>query len=266
MPELLIAAIAVSLGLAVALIASRWRAVTILEYQQAIKFTNGRFVEVLGGGRHRIWHPRTSLQIVDMREAQLAIPGQELVTRDGVSVKLSLAVRYRIADPRKALTEVESYLGATYVVLQVALREVIGGLTIDDVLSTRDALGSQVGDRSRGEIAEMGVDLLSVKVKDLMFPGPMKKVFAQVIEARQQGLASLEKARGETAALRSLANAARMVDASPSLLQLRLLQQLASSAGNTLIVGLPQSSTPLPVRTDHHLDTGPEIPTSEDEG
>jgi len=103
--------------------------------------------------------------------------------------------------------------------------------------------------------------LLSVQVKDLMFPGPLKKVFAQVTEARQQGLAAVEKARGETAALRGPANAARLVDANPALLHLRTLQQLSASSGNTLIVGLPPGSTPVPVSGQQ--PTEPRIETAE---
>jgi regulator of protease activity HflC (stomatin/prohibitin superfamily) len=111
------------------------------------------------------------------------------------------------------------------------------------------------------------MELMSVDVKDLMFPGPLKKVFAQVIEARQQGLASLEKARGETAAMRSLANAARMVDDNPSLLQLRILQQLESTSGNTVVLGLPAGSGPLPIRERvvGEIDSAPTEPSADAE-
>ncbi|MBI4316920.1 MAG: hypothetical protein HY675_00400 [Chloroflexi bacterium] len=81
-----------------------------------------------------------------------------------------------------------------------------------------------------------------------MFPGELKKVFSQVVKARQEGLAALEKARGETAALRNLANAARLVEEKPTLLQIRMLQQLGEGSGNILVLGVPPAGMPLPLR------------------
>jgi hypothetical protein len=92
----------------------------------------------------------------------------------------------------------------------------------------------------------LGLKLILADVKDMMFSGEMKKAFAQVVKAQKEGQAALEKARGETAALRNLANAARIMDDNPNLLQLRALQALAESGGNTLVLGLPGVSIPLP--------------------
>jgi regulator of protease activity HflC (stomatin/prohibitin superfamily) len=146
-----------------------------------------------------------------------------------------------------------------YSIIQVALREAAGARAIDDLLERRDEVGADVLRRSTERVRELGIELSSADVKDLMFPGPMKRLFAQVVEARQQGLAALEKARGETAALRNLANAARLVDANPSLLQLRLLQQLESKSGNTLVLGMPATTTPLPLRTTEPETRAPEL-------
>lgn len=110
--------------------------------------------------------------------------------------------------------------------------------------------------RPRAE--ELGLDLRSVDLRDLTFPGDLKRTFAQVVAARHEGLAALERARGETAALRNLANAARMMEGNPALLHLRLIQQLGSAGGNTIVLGLPASTTPLPVRGDS--GETPEIP------
>jgi regulator of protease activity HflC (stomatin/prohibitin superfamily) len=236
--------------------------VTVFEYQRGLKFVNGRFTGVAEPGRHWLWRPSQQIQVVDTREAVLQMPGQEVVTADGISVKLTLGIRYRIADPVTAITKVEDVRTASYLLLQVALREVVASMAIDDLLAHRDTIGPAVQERCSESVIAIGMELVSVQVRDLMFPGPLKRVFAQVTDARQQGLAALEKARGETAALRSLANAARLVDQSPSLLQLRTLQQLAGSSGNTVIVGLPPSSTPVPVR--HSAEPrlpGPQEPT-----
>jgi hypothetical protein len=100
-------------------------------------------------------------------------------------------------------------------------------------------------------------------LRDLTFPGELKKIFTQTIKARQEGLAALEKARSETAALRNLANAAALVERNPSLMQLRALQVVAEHPGNTLVMGMPggSSAIPLPPRTEPQLPAaGPENP------
>jgi len=86
-----------------------------------------------------------------------------------------------------------------------------------------------------------------VNLKDITFPGDLKKIYSQVVLAQKEGQAALERARGETAALRSLANAAQLVSANPALMQLRLLQQVAASSGNTIILGVPATSNPIPI-------------------
>ena len=235
--------------------------VTVYEYQRGLRFRDGRLDGVLEPGAYWVYRPSTTIVAVDMREVVAPIPGQEVVTSDGFSVKLSLAVRQKVVDPVVAWTKVESYHGVVYSVVQVALRDVVGSMTIDDLLQHRTGVGPAVLERSAEPAKAVGVELVAVDVKDLMFPGPLKRTFAQVVEARQQGLAALEKARGETAALRNLANAARMVESNPSLLQLRLLQQLETSSGNTLVLGFPSSTTPLPVRPEGPgAGKAPELP------
>ena len=243
-------ALLIVLAVLVAVVAARalLARVTIFEYQRGLLYRYGRFESLLGPGTHWIFQPATAVQTIDVRETLLPLTGQELVTADGVSIKISLAARYRVVDPVKAINNVASYLIVLHSLLQVALREVVGQQPIDQLLQQRDEIGKETLARAAGPAAELGVELLRVDAKDLMFSGPMKRIFAQVVEARQQGLAALEKARGETAALRNLANAARLVEERPALMQLRLLQQIAGSSGNTVILGMPSSSTPVPIR------------------
>ena len=120
----------------------------------------------------------------------------------------------------------------------------------EELLEHRNEVGPKLTELVRPRAAEIGLDLHRLDLKDIMFPGDLKRTFAQVVAARREGLAALERARGETAALRNLANAARMMETNPALLQLRLLQQLGASGGNTIVLGLPSSTTPLPLRGD----------------
>ena len=132
----------------------------------------------------------------------------------------------------------------------MALREIVGGEKIEALLDNRASVSTKLMELTSKKATEFGLTLISADVKDIMFPGEMKRVFAQVVKAQKEGQAALERARGETAALRNLANAARTMDENPSLLQLRALQTLADSSGNTLVLGLPNSAVPLPKRSE----------------
>lgn len=112
-------------------------------------------------------------------------------------------------------------------------------------MQNRSAIGPKLMEMTTAKASDYGVKLKLADVKDIMFPGEMKKAFAQVVKAQKEGQAAMERARGETAALRSLANAARMMDDNPNLLQLRALQSIADSSGNTLVFGLPGGMVPL---------------------
>src|SRR5688572_30047073 len=203
MPTLIALALLLAAAVLILFIRSRLGRVTVYEFQRGLRYRDGRLAGLVEPGVHWIWRTSTSIQLVDVRQSVLAVPGQEVVTSDGVSVRLSLAVRQKVVDPIVALTEIEDFRGATYSAVQVALRETVSILPIDELLQHRDAVGPEVLRRSVEPARAFGVEITAVDVKDLMFPGPMKKLFAHVVEARQQGLAALEKARGETAALRS---------------------------------------------------------------
>ena len=199
-----------------------------------------------------------------MRDAFVSVPGQEVLSSDGVTLKVSLAARYRVADPAVAINEVQDYSASLYLELQLALRRIIGDTPIDELLATRQEIGKRLLAETHSKVGELGIELLGVEVKDVLFPGALKKILAQVVEARQEGLATLERARGETAALRNLANAARLVERNPNMMQLRLLQMLGQTQGNTVVLGLTSQSGPFPI-TSRELPAGEEEQTEGDE-
>jgi regulator of protease activity HflC (stomatin/prohibitin superfamily) len=219
-----------------------------MEYERGLKYTEGRFDGVLEPGRYPVGR-RTSVRVVDMRSRFASITGQEVLTSDGVTLKLSIAARFEVADPVVAINNVQEFEQTLYLLLQLALREIVGNAAIESLLEDRAAIGRQMMESASGKAQEIGLKLLDVEVKDIMFPGDLKRMFAQVVQARKEGEAALERARGETAALRNLANAARMVQENPALIQLRLLQQVQESSGNTFVIGIPSSATTLPVTT-----------------
>lgn len=235
----------IGLGVAMVLL-SRYglRRITIFEYQGGLRYTNGRFSGVLKAGQYWYLPYVTVISPIDLRSRAITIPGQEVLTADNVSLKISLAVSFQVADPDRAINKVQDYQAALYLDLQVALRSVIGTSTADELLERKDQVGSKLKEMVEAKSVEIGLQLHSVQIKDVMFPGPLKNVFAQVVAAKKEGLAALEKARGETAALRSLANAAQMVEKNPGLLQLRALQ---NSAGNTVVIGMSVPGGVIPV-------------------
>ena len=255
------AAILAILGaLVVTLVLARaWiRTVTVYEFERGLRYTDGRFRGVVGPGRYWSLGGRTVVRKVDTRPRVVAVPGQEVLSADGVALKVSLAATYRVTDPVLAVNGVESYEAALYTQLQLALRAVIAGSPVEDLLATRASLGDAVLARAAEPVRAAGLELQAADVKDLTLPGELKKIFTQVVRARQEGLAALEKARGETAALRNLANAAHMVERNPHLMQLRLLQVLGQQPGNTVVLGVPPAQGPIPVRGAEPPQIAPE--------
>lgn len=222
--------------------------VTVFDFERGLRYDRGRFTGVAEPGQYRVLRRRTAISKVDVRPRVVTVPGQEVISSDGVSIRVSLVAEYEIADPVVAVNENADYSAAFYASLQTALRDAIAANEIDDILEQRAEIGAALADATRGDAARLGLTLHRVELKDLMFPGELKKTFAQVVAARREGLAALERARGETAALRNLANAARSLEANPALMQLRILQEIGKTSGNTIVLGLPAATTPLPLR------------------
>lgn len=209
--------------------------VTVFEYERGLRYRCGRFVGILLPGMHWFIPFCTTVRKLDMRQRNVAVGGQEVLSADGVTIKVTLAASYEILDPATAVNTVQDYAESLYLELQLALRELVGAMEIDALLRGRADLAAQLAARATPQAEKLGVRLVAVSIKDVMFPGKLKEIFAQVVAARQEGLAALERARGETAALRHLANAARQLEGNPALMQLRLLQTVGGSSGNTLV-------------------------------
>lgn len=175
--------------------------------------------------------------MVDLRSAVLSLPAQEILTADGVAVRASLVVLWRVDDVVRWVTVAQDARDELYVSVQLALRAHVAGTGVDELLAARADLGSPVTSGVADAAVRLGVTVESVKLRDLALPADVKRAREQVVIARQQGQASLERARGETAALRSLANAAKALDASPGLRHLRTLQSLDSGSQLVLHVG-----------------------------
>jgi len=210
-------------------------------------YHHGLFVRRNNAGRHVIWGFGWTVKLIDLRKTSLLVAGQEVLTADNVGLKLSLLVTCQITDPAKAVHETQNWVSDLYNSAQLAVRAVVGGVAVEALLNQRLEIGAQLLARVQPEAAKVGINVLAAEVKDVMFPPDLKRAFADVLKAKQEGQAALERARGESASLRNLANAARLLDGNPALQNLRLMQSLtaAHNAGNTLVLGVPGGFVPL---------------------
>ena len=225
--------------------------VTVYEYEKGLRYDKGEFAGVVEPGQYWFIPVFTTIRKVDTRPRFVTIPGQEVLSNDGVTLKVSLAANYQVTDPETAVNKNADYADALYLQLQLALRQIISAADIDAVLAGREEFSTRLMQTCEPKAQELGLQLIEVSVKDIMFPGKLKEVFAQIVNARKQGQAALERARGETAALRNLANAAKMIDTNPNLLQLRAIQALDESSGNTIVLGVPPGTATIPTAAPH---------------
>lgn len=219
---------------------------TVYEFEKGLLYRRGRFAGLLSPGQYWYLPFLTRIDKVDMRLRTTTVAGQEVFTSDNITLKISLAVVYKITDPVLSSLGVAQPEQAMYTVLQLALRDVVSKAKAEELIEKRDEIGQRLLEVTGQKIAEMGLAVSTVGVKDFMFPGEMKRIFAQVVKAQKEGLAALEKARGESAALRHLANAAKMLENNPALMQLRLIQSLDQNSANSLVWGVPPGVVPLP--------------------
>lgn len=223
---------------AIALVILRYivRRVIIFEYERGLLFSNGKFTRILEPGPYWINNFAHTVQKVDVRSRSVSIAGQEVLSADNITIRISIAATFKVADPYQVVAGTMNFLEELYLLLQTQLRDQVGALPIDELLAKRKEIGDRLLQNTTEHTKAMGIELIGVSIKDIMFPGELKNIFAQVVSARNEGLAALERARGETAALRNLSNAAKMLEENPGLYQLRVLQTIASSTGNTIIL------------------------------
>lgn len=218
--------------------------IVVQEWEQVLLYRDGRFQESLGAGRHRRLRWRRRRVRVPVRPRLLVVPSQEVLTADGLSVKVSLTVAVRTSDPRRWYEAVEDADAFVYAALQIALRDAVAERTLDGLLAARGSLPDDVRGRVEGSAEAVGVVIENLSLRDVMVPAELRRAAAEVAIARAQGQAALERARSEVAATRALANAARMVAEQPALLQLRTLQAVEAGGATVVLTHGPAGVEP----------------------
>jgi len=200
---------------------------TVSEFQRGLLYVEGRFERVLEPGRHAYWTrvaAPVSIRLVDMRRKQLTIASQELLTRDKVSIRLSLTMDFAPADAATAQHTITDPEAALYSLAQLALRDYVSAVSLDELLEGRDALSKYLQHNTEAEALRFGIRIIKLGVKDIVLPGEMKVLLNRVIEAEKQAAANVILRREEAAATRTMANAAKVMADNPVLLRLKELE------------------------------------------
>ncbi len=241
---LTLAGITLAIGVpAFALIAllRRFKRFVVHDHQWGLLYRNGRFQKQLEAGAYRRFSPPFDVVTLDRRRLLEVVAGQEVLTGDNIGLKLSLVAEYRIVDPLKVRAEVQSIDQKLHHTIQVAARKAAAKRSLDELLADREPIAAEVQEDIVDPLATVGLEVLAVSLRDFMLSKELRAAYAALPTARKEGEAALERARGEQAALRNLANAARMLKDNPDLLQLRVLQTMAQSDGvaRTFVLGVP---------------------------
>jgi regulator of protease activity HflC (stomatin/prohibitin superfamily) len=216
----------------------------ITQYERGLVFRWGRALPDIRQPGLTWVNPFTDrLRKVNMQIIVAAVPGQEAITRDNVTVKVDAVVYYRVVDPVKAIINVQDYAYAVSQVAQTSLRSVIGQSDMDQVLSERDKINAQLKDVIDAPTEEpWGIRVERVEIKDVSLPESMKRSMSRQAEAERERRARIISADGEYQASKKLAQAAAVMSADPAALQLRLLQtvvEVAAEKNSTLVMPFP---------------------------
>jgi regulator of protease activity HflC (stomatin/prohibitin superfamily) len=214
----------------------------VQEYERGVIFRLGRLVGAKGPGLFFIIPFIDRMVKIDLRVVTLDIPSQEAITRDNVTVRVNAVCYFRVVDPEAAVVRVEKFLIATLQIAQTTMRSVLGQSELDELLSKREEINTRLQQIIDEQTAPWGIKVSIVEVKDVELPQEMKRAMARQAEAERDKRAKIINAEGEFLAAEQLANAANIINAAPSALQLRYLQTLAdisSDQSRTIIFPLP---------------------------
>ena len=217
---------------------------TVQTHQRALLYIDGSLHEVLEPGRYGVHtlDRDVCLETVDLWEQELQITGQEVMTADKVSLRINIIIRFQITDPVLATEGTSSVQEALYSEAQMVARRHVAGVTVDELLEKRQAARTAMLAELAGRAEVLGVAIAGIDLKDVILPGEMKAIFNQVISAQKRAAANVITRREETAATRSLANTARMLENNPTLLKLKeleALKEIAERVGSVNIVATP---------------------------
>ena len=221
----------------------------VREGQVGLIYHDGVYDRQIGPGRHRIGM-RETLTLVSVAPQAIVLSGQEVLSADGFQPRLTAVSTFTVIDPHRATSAHDSgYREMLTLDLQIALRTLAAVRPAEDLIKlSRETLDAELVAAMQPSAEALGLAIVWVRLRDVILPTDLRRLLTGVEKARREGQVALERARAEHAALRSLANAARMLRNNPELQNLRLIQALAEGKGATVVLGSPTGLLPLPDR------------------
>ena len=214
----------------------------INEYERGIKFTLGKFSKIMEPGWRLVFPVFQSFKKVDIRTKAVDVPSQEAITKDNVSVQINAVIYYKLFDASKAILAVENFYYAVGQLAQTTMRNVVGSVTLDELLAERDKISDEICNIIDKASDPWGIKVENVELKDVSLPEDMKRVLAIAAEAEREKTAVITKAKGEVEASENLSKAAQIMAETPGALHLRTLSTLSdisSDKSNTVVFCLP---------------------------
>ncbi len=189
---------------------------------------NGKVMKVLNTGTYGYWryNQNVAVKVMDMKLQNIEVSGQEILTKDRVSLRINLNANYQVEDVMTMLTKVNDVVDLVYKTMQLALRKAVGTKSLDELLADKTALNDVIEKDIQSVIYQYGISVANVGIKDIILPGEMKEILNQVVQAQKAAEANLIKRREETAATRSLYNTAKMMENNATLMRLKELETL----------------------------------------
>lgn len=212
------------------------------QYERGIKFTLGKFSKIMNPGWNIVLPIFQSYRKVDIRTKAVDVPEQDAITKDNVSVRINAVIYYKVFDASKAVLEVENFYFAVGQLAQTTMRNAVGSVSLDELLSERDKISEEICKIIDKATDPWGIKVENVELKDVSLPEEMKRVIARVAEAEREKQAVITKASGEVEASENLAKAADLMASTPGAMHLRTLSTLSdisSDQSNTIIFALP---------------------------
>ena len=214
----------------------------INEYERGIKFSRGKYSKIMKPGWRLVLPIIQGYRKVDIRTKAVDVPEQDAITKDNVSVRINAVIYYKVFDASKAVLEVENFYFAVGQLAQTTMRNAVGSVSLDELLSEREKISTEICNIIDKATDPWGIKVENVELKDISLPEEMKRVIARVAEAEREKEAVITKAKGEVEASSNLAKAATMMANTPGAMHLRTLSTLSdisSDQSNTIIFALP---------------------------
>ena len=205
----------------------------VKSFEEGLLFIDGKFISRLTKGMYNYWKSSINVEVlkVDMRQLQLEISGQEMLTKDKTALRVNFYSQYKVVDAKKALLDNKDFEKQLYILMQLALREFIGSMTLDEMLDNKDGIANYVINTLQDKATNLGVDIIDCGVRDIILPGDIKNIMNQVLIATKQAQANTIARREETASTRSLLNTAKLMEDNAMLFKLKEMEYIEKIAG-----------------------------------